>query len=311
MFSTFGIQVDMNFYNLLVYNKNQHVFCYGSIPVEITHMFQGNCTSIGASVWCPDPVELTWISREFKFFERVTHICVSKLTITGSDNGLSPDRRQAIIWTNAGMLLIGPLETNFSEILIKILTFSFKKMRLKCRLRNDGHFVLASICKCMCIKTKHYTITEHAMYFGCLPVFCDIHWHRSVLVFYWSHSIMETRQCHILWQGPEKRNTLFSTHPSYMRYPYGDSIELDVFGIYILCTATVGEMILPHYQHMITSSDGNISVLLVLCAGNSPVTGEFPSQRPVTRSFDVFVELLLTKRMCKQSRRWWYEPPSR
>ena len=38
----------------------------------------------------------------------------------GSDNGLSPIRRQAIIWTNAGLLSIGPLETNFSEILIKI-----------------------------------------------------------------------------------------------------------------------------------------------------------------------------------------------
>ena len=62
---------------------------------------------------------------------RVTHICVSKLTITGSDNGLSPDRRKSIIWTNAGILLIGPLGTNFSEILIEILTFSLKKMRLK------------------------------------------------------------------------------------------------------------------------------------------------------------------------------------
>ena len=62
---------------------------------------------------------------------QVTHICVSKLSITGSDNGLSPDRRQAITWTNAGVLLIGPLGTNFSEILFKIPTFSFKKMRLK------------------------------------------------------------------------------------------------------------------------------------------------------------------------------------
>ena len=59
-------------------------------------------------------------------------MCVSKLTIIGSDNGLSPDRRQAIIWTNDGILLIGPLGTkNFSEILIEILTFSFKKMRMK------------------------------------------------------------------------------------------------------------------------------------------------------------------------------------
>ena len=57
----------------------------------------------------------------------VAHICVNKLTISGSDNGLSPGRRQAIIWTNAGMLLIGP----FSGILFEILTFSFKKMQFK------------------------------------------------------------------------------------------------------------------------------------------------------------------------------------
>ena len=62
---------------------------------------------------------------------RVTHICVGKRFIIGSDNGLSPERRQAIIWTNAGILLIGPLGTNFSEILIEILTISFKKMHLK------------------------------------------------------------------------------------------------------------------------------------------------------------------------------------
>ena len=62
---------------------------------------------------------------------RVTHICVNKLTIIGLDYGLSPGRRQAIIWTNAGILLIGPLGTNFSEILIEILAFSFKKMHLR------------------------------------------------------------------------------------------------------------------------------------------------------------------------------------
>ena len=55
---------------------------------------------------------------------RVTHICVGKLSIIGSDNGLSPGRRQAIIWNNAGILLIGPLGTNFSDILIVIHTFS-------------------------------------------------------------------------------------------------------------------------------------------------------------------------------------------
>ena len=62
---------------------------------------------------------------------RVAHICVSNLTITGSDNGLSPGHRQAIIWTNAGILLIRPLVRNFNEILVEIHSFSFKKMHFK------------------------------------------------------------------------------------------------------------------------------------------------------------------------------------
>ena len=62
---------------------------------------------------------------------RVTHICVSKLTIIGSDNGLSPDRRQAIIRTNAEISLIWNLGTSFSEIFSEIHTFLFKKMHLK------------------------------------------------------------------------------------------------------------------------------------------------------------------------------------
>ena len=77
---------------------------------------------------------------------RVTQICISKLTIIGSDNGLSTGRRQAIIWTNAGILLIGPLGTNFIGILIGIHTFSFEKMHLKSRPENGGHFVSASMC---------------------------------------------------------------------------------------------------------------------------------------------------------------------
>ena len=71
------------------------------------------------------------IKNELMNWGRVTHICVGKLTIIGSDNGLSPGRHQAIIWTNAGLLLIGLLGTNFSEILITIQAFSFKKMHLK------------------------------------------------------------------------------------------------------------------------------------------------------------------------------------
>ena len=62
---------------------------------------------------------------------RMTHICVGKLSSIGSDNGLSPGRRQAIIWTNAGILLIGLLGTNFNDILIGIQIFSIKEMQLK------------------------------------------------------------------------------------------------------------------------------------------------------------------------------------
>ena len=53
------------------------------------------------------------------------------------------------------------------------------------------------------------------------------------------------------------------------------------------------------------------SALLAICAGNSPVTGEFPTQRPVTRSFDVFFDLRQNKRLSKQPWGWWFETPSR
>ena len=62
---------------------------------------------------------------------RVTHICISKLTIIGLDNGLLPGWCQAIIWTNARILLIGPIPRNFNEILIKIHTFSFRPQCVK------------------------------------------------------------------------------------------------------------------------------------------------------------------------------------
>ena len=70
------------------------------------------------------------------------HLCVSKLTSIASDNGLSPGRHQAITWNNARILLIGPLETYFSEILIEIQTFSLKKICLK---------ILSAKCRPFCL----------------------------------------------------------------------------------------------------------------------------------------------------------------
>ena len=99
-------------------------------------------------------------ARPLTHWGGVTHICVSKLTIIASDNGLSPGRRQAIIWNNDGILLIWPLGTNFSEILIEIHSFSFKKMHLKMssgkwRLFCLGLNVLIEVwyvCVCVCVR---------------------------------------------------------------------------------------------------------------------------------------------------------------
>ena len=66
-------------------------------------------------------------------------------------------------------------------------------------------------------------------------------------------------------------------------------------------------VVLPRIQVMKTSSNGNIFALLALCAGNLPVTGELPLQRPVTRSFNVFFDLCLNKLLSKPSRRRWFE----
>ena len=63
----------------------------------------------------------------------------------------------------------------------------------------------------------------------------------------------------------------------------------------------------PWWRHQMET----FSALLALCAGNSPVSGEFPAQRPMTRSFDVFFDLHLIKRLSKHSWGWWFETLSR
>ena len=119
---------------------------YGFLHLNSYNTFVQNDSGLGLlllswkfSKQTPNAFHLTWMKGTqahvtctcFTHWGRVTHICVSKLTIIGSDNGLSPGRRQAIIWTNAGILSTGPLGTNVSEILIEIYIFSFKKMQLK------------------------------------------------------------------------------------------------------------------------------------------------------------------------------------
>ena len=88
-----------------------------------------------AITWTSDDPFHWWIfvspSLVLTHWGRVTPICIYKLTIIGSGDGLSPGRHQANIWTNAEILVIGPSGTNFSEILIEIHTFSLTKMHLE------------------------------------------------------------------------------------------------------------------------------------------------------------------------------------
>ena len=85
-------------------------------------MYLSDVCFVGRSSWTGKFFQ--WLQSFLSFglthWGRVTHIYVSKLTNINLNNGLSPGRRQAIIWTSAGILLIGPLGTNFSEILVEI-----------------------------------------------------------------------------------------------------------------------------------------------------------------------------------------------
>ena len=105
----------------------------------------------------------------------MTHICISKVTIIASDNGLSPGRRQAIIWNNAGILLIGPLGTNFSGILIEIHIFSFKKMHLKMSSGKWRPYCLVLNMLTHCGLVMPYSIIQFAK-----------HWFRKWLAA-WQH----------------------------------------------------------------------------------------------------------------------------
>ena len=75
----------------------------------------------------------------------------------------------------------------------------------------------------------------------------------------------------------------------------------------VIKSLRLSKWVIPWWRHQMET----FFALLALCAGKSPVTDELPSQRPVARSFDVFFDLRLNKRLSKQSRRRWFETPSR
>ena len=170
----------------------------------------------------------------------MTHICVGNLTIIGSDNGLSPERRQAIIWSNAGLLLIRPWATNFSEILIGIHTFSFKKTHLKMSSAKWRPF-----------------------YFG-LNVLSAVHFLHGLAVNLFMYQTLEIMDWFQVDINPRHDDVIKWNHfPRYWPFVRGN-----------------------HRSRWIPRT-----------------------QRPVTRSFDVFFDLRLNKRLNKQQWDWWFETP--
>ena len=115
--------------------------CFQASSSECDNLFDGVSFTLVLTHWGP-----------------VTHICVSKPTIIGSDNGLSPGRCWAIIWTNAGMLLIRTVGTNFNEILNQIHNFNSRICIWKCRLRNGGNFFAALMCDDNLIQDQFFVI---------------------------------------------------------------------------------------------------------------------------------------------------------
>ena len=102
----------------------------------------------------------------------MTHICVSKINIIGSDNGLSPGRRQAIIWTNAGILLIGPCGNKFLEILIQENAFQNVVWKMAAILSRpqcvDGYSWLSSFYQIATLSPS--TDEEQVERYSCWPL---------------------------------------------------------------------------------------------------------------------------------------------
>ena len=117
------------------------------------------------------------------------------------------------------------------------------------------------------------------------------------------------------WKRTRVARTAALTRYRYATQPTDDAIdEMICFIHWMYVIRLKCKRMAPHsfltfswWRHQMET----FSALLVLCAGNSPATGELITQRPVTRRFDDFFDLRLNKRLSKQSWGWWFETPSR
>ena len=121
------------------------LFNWGRLASEIVMAARGVIVT-----WLPGVT--TVLGHGLTHWGRVTHKYVSKLNIIGSDNGLSPGWRQAIIFTNAGILLIQNAGTNFREILSEIHTFSLRENAFE----NIVYEIAAIFSRPRCVKDRYF-----------------------------------------------------------------------------------------------------------------------------------------------------------
>ena len=172
-------------------------------------------------------------------------------------------------------MLIRLLGINFGEISIVIHTLLFKKMRLKMYFTKWRPFCLGLDVLIGSGHQHHQT--------GDL-------WKASLFTSIKSNFVCIKVVVVVNWK------------PIYF--------VMFIFQTWLLCRVTHwngNDKIITWWRHQMET----FSALLAICVGNSPVTGEFPAQRPVTWSFDAFLDLRLNKRLNKQSRGWWFETQSR
>ena len=171
---------------------------------------------------------------------------------------------------------------NFNEIRIKIHNFYITKMFWKC-LQN----LLWSQCANMVF--VFFRIVRHHPPAHLKNPVTQQHTSRIPSP---DSTPRESRQRTTYLKNP------VTLHPPHEREPLGNRNGLGAqYNIYAS----------SWWRHQMET----FSALLAICAGNSPVPGEFPTQRPVARSFDVIFDLRLNKRLSKQWRGWWFETLSR
>ena len=166
----------------------------------------------------------------------------------------------------------------------------------------------------VCGTKRKYNHINHNHYISCYLI---LNFHQC----WWGLYIVTYQECCVRsrYQGQGQVITSHSICGMWLLVPALDScfwnnthdIEVHFAALHPMKYVQHYVAIWITFIYMMTSSNGNIFRVTAICAGNSTVPGEFPTQRPVTRGFDVYFDLRSNKRLSKQWWGWWFETASR